>query len=240
MEIFAAVRSVNFTQDVYRNIVSLRESADLFDDLSGDPQDSLLAQRVELSIKPEIYATHAPLIGRPFEEALFRDVIDYPFDHLQPSRFSSGRLGVWYGALTLETTIHETAFHWYRFLWNSGFEKERVTVERRVHKVFCDSHLLDFRALVRQWPALVADDYGFCHQIGDEMQRKQLPGLLTQSARHPEGESLAAFVPGILSNPRDYCYLTYLLVGDIIRVERRPGRAYLKLSCSGWQTGQVP
>lgn len=232
MEIFNEVGSVNFAADVYRNIISLRRSQALFDDLSEDPAAQELAQRQEAASRPPQYRSASPLLSRPFEESHYRTVIGYPFMHHQTSRFSRGLHGVWYGALTLQTTVYETAWHWYQFLRNSGdHEHEGVISERRVHRVHCDSHLLDFRPLAQKWPALLANDYSFTHSIGDEMNRKKLPGLINGSARDAGGSVVAAFDPDILSKPRDVCYLSYTLSQQQIRVQRTPGRTLMKIRC---------
>ena len=40
--------------------------------------------------------------------------------HWQATRFSDGSLyGVWYGSLDIETTVYETAWHWYQFVLDS-------------------------------------------------------------------------------------------------------------------------
>ena len=41
-------------QDVTRNIVSPRQSQDIFDDLTDDPAEWLLAQKVEDEVKPPL------------------------------------------------------------------------------------------------------------------------------------------------------------------------------------------
>ena len=50
--LFAQLALADVNQDVARNIVSLRQSQDLFDDLTSNPAEWLLAQRVEDEIKP--------------------------------------------------------------------------------------------------------------------------------------------------------------------------------------------
>jgi hypothetical protein len=80
---------------VHRNIVSLRESRNLFDDLSGDPAEQALAQQVEIAVKPLHYHSPTPVIHRPFEEAEWFNAIGWPFQHWQSSRYSDGSFGVW-------------------------------------------------------------------------------------------------------------------------------------------------
>jgi hypothetical protein len=53
--LFAHLALADIHQDVARNIVSLVQSQDLFDDLTDDPAEWLLAQKVEDEIKPPPY-----------------------------------------------------------------------------------------------------------------------------------------------------------------------------------------
>lgn len=225
--IFEQARTVNFSSDVYRNIVSLRRSRSLFDDLSSDPRDQQAATRCELRSKPVEYRSERRIIDRPWEEALHRQTIDYPFEHAQPSRFSNGEFGVWYGARSIETTVHETVYHWLRFLRDAALDQPGVIAHRRVHCVACDSHLLDLRPLAGRWPVLVSNDYTDTQRIGRTAYDKRLPGLLSQSARDRDGEVIAAFTPDILSHPRTSCHLTYRMAESNVRVERARNQRYM-------------
>ena len=126
-------------QDLFRNIISTRQSQDLFDDLSDDPDDWHTAIHLEMAFKPPHYESNQPIIDRPFEEAAYLEAIQFPFDHLGESRFSKGTFGVWYGSEQLETTIHETVYHWKEgCLKDAGCDSlDNVSVERRVHLVHC-------------------------------------------------------------------------------------------------------
>ena len=55
--LFASMRLIDVRQDVFRNIVSLRESQNLFDDLTDDPAQWALAQEVEDAVKPPPYVS---------------------------------------------------------------------------------------------------------------------------------------------------------------------------------------
>jgi RES domain len=233
--LFAQLRLADFHQDVMRNIVSLRQSQDLFDDLTDDPAEWLLAQRVEDAVKPPTYRSGTPVIDRPFEDAEWFNAITWPFKHWQTSRFSDGSYGVWYGSESVETTVHESAHHWYRgLIADAGFEREAVVAERKVYSVACNAALLDFRKVAHEHPALLhPSDYGFCQSVGARIQREGHPGLLTRSVRRPAGENVAIFNPGVLSHPRHNCQLTYRLEGEKIVVEKQPGAAWITLDVAG-------
>ncbi len=212
----------DFDGDACRNIVSLRESKDLFSDLSdGDEQLSAIAAAAEMKVKSAI-----PLgvLQRGFH---YNTSITYPFEQ-EPylrTRYGNGSFGVWYGALALDTTIFETAFHMVKE--EAGIEGNIGPVfrERAVYLVRCRALLIDLSRKGKAFPGLVADDYGFTQQIGERLHQEGHPGLLAPSARHAGGTNLVALTPAVLSNPRSFCYLTYTCdpVQRVVTVERQPG-----------------
>jgi len=229
--LFAGLALVDVHADVARNIVSLRDSQDLFDDLSDDSSDWRLAQQVEEEAKPPLYRSPTPIVDRPFEDAAWFNAIAWPFRHWQVSRFSDGTYGVWYGSDTVETTVHESAWHWvHGLLTDAGFEHESVVAERKVYLVACDAVLLDFRRSTASFPHLLHPvDYAFPQTVGARIHREGHPGLVIQSVRRPGGENAVVFNSRMLSNPRLDCQLTYRLEGDRITVEKRPGVAWIRL-----------
>lgn len=224
-------------QDLVRNIVSLRVSQDLFDDLTDDPSEAALAQQVELQVKPPAYQSAVPVIDRPFEDAQWFNAIQWPFEsrNWKASRFSDGRYGVWYGADTVETSVHETVYHWFHgLLSDAGFEHEAVVAERRVHAVACEAMLLDLRRAIRQAPSVVhPTDYASAQAVGARLQREGHPGLLAPSVRHAAGLNYAVFNPAVLSNPRVHGHLTYRLQRGQVVVEQKPGRRWLTIDLAG-------
>lgn len=233
--LFDRIQLADIHQDVARNIVSLRETQDLFDDLTADPVEWLLAQKVEDEVKPPPYASRKPIIDRPFEDARWFNAIEWPFKNWQNSRFSDGSFGVWYGSESVETTVYESAHHWYGgLLGDAGFEQMAVVAERQVYWVACHAALLDLRPLVAEEPDLLhPSDHTFCQTVGSRIHREGHPGLLTQSVRRLAGENLAIFNPSVLSSPRHNCQLTYRLQGGQIAVEKQLGETWIKLNTAG-------
>jgi hypothetical protein len=230
--LFSTLRLADVHQDVARNIVSLRASQDLFDDLTEDPAEWLLAQKVEAEVKPPPYRSRTPLIDRPFEDAEWFNAIPWPFKHWQASRFSDGTYGVWYGSDSVETTVHESVYHWYKsLLCDAGFDRQVVIAERKVYRVACAAALLDFRVASNDYPGLLhPSDYAFCQSVGARIHREGHPGLLTASVRRSAGENVVIFNPDVLSNPRFNCQLTYRLEDDQIVVEKQPGVVWITLA----------
>ena len=234
--LFAQLTLADVHQDVARNFVSLREPQNLFDDLTEDPAEWLLAQRVEDAVKPPPYRSRTPLIDRPFEGAEWFNAIAWPFKNWQASRFSDGTFGVWYGSESVETTVYESAYYWYKgLLSDAGYERQVVMAERKVYLVACGAALLDLRKASHKHADLLHPlDYAFCQSVGARIHREGHPGLLTPSVRRPAGENAVIFNPNVLSNPRLNCQLTYRLDGDQITVEKQPGVAWLTLTVAGF------
>jgi hypothetical protein len=225
-------------RDWHRNIVSLRQSIDVFSDLVDDPRDVDVLVRHEMATKP--VGRQPAIITRPFEEADIYDpiasAIEWPFEHPCRTRFSSGAFGVWYGASSLETSVRETVHHFRSGTLASSIalrSNRPIIQERRVHLVRCNALLVDLRALTRQEPRLLhPDDYSACQLLGAELRNAGMPGVLTFSVRHPKAEIVAVFVPTVLADPRLVCYLTYTLFPETgrVTVERTPGQIEFDLT----------
>ncbi len=219
--------NVDWHDDLVRNIPSIAISQHLFDDLSPDPRDWAIAIAAE---GEQRIATDAALITRPFD---YGTVISYSFDssHWQATRFSNAfDYGVWYGSPELETTVYETAWHWYRFVRDSYPAEDRmITTDRRVFNVRCDALLLDLRGKEATYPDLVnRTSYAFTHQVGRYVHEQGLNGLLVRSARCT-GTDAAIFKPQRLSNVRHQLFLTYHLnvAQDTFAAQRAPGTNWL-------------
>lgn len=227
-------------RDWLRNIISLRVSESLFDDLSDDASAQSHLAQVELDQKPGEYAGQA-IVERPFEESRYLkrlyEAVAFPFDNAAQSRFSDGRFGVWYGANTLLTGVHETVYHWHYHLIEGVRQKPAVVHygERKVFKVRCRAALLDLRPQVNVYPKLLdKDDYRFCQRLGAALFKDGYPGLINRSARtpYPSGVIAAIFNPKVLENVRDLCYLSYVFHPGAhrVQVERKPGELWREIT----------
>jgi len=220
---------VDFHGDLVRNIKGIRQSQNLFDDLSADPADQAAAIAAEGATR---LPTAAPMITRPFD---YGTVITYPFlpQNWQATRFSDGlAYGVWYGSLELETTVYESAYHWHRFVMDSFAKEDRDIVgERRVLDVRCDAILLDLRGKEKRAPRLLdRRDYGYAQGLGRYLKAQSQNGALVRSAR-AAGDNAALLRPEVLSKVREKCFLTYRMNprADEITVERTAGRTWFKV-----------
>jgi hypothetical protein len=218
--------NADFHDDLVRNIKTIRESQNLFDDLSGDPRDWAVA------IAAEAGECTAAVIPQSFD---YGTVISYSFDPStwHATRFSDARrFGVWYGALEAETTIYETVFHWHRFLIDSYAKEDRViTGERRLFDVRCDALLVDLRGKEAAFPDLVnRASYAFTQSLGNFLADQSANGLLVRSARC-DGINGAILQRERLSNVREKMLLVYRCnpVRDLCDIERAPGEVWLQI-----------
>jgi hypothetical protein len=224
--------NIDFHDDLVRNIKTIRESQDLFDDLSGDPRDWVVAIAAEAE---ERMPTPAAVITRPFD---YGTVISYAFDPStwQATRFSDARrYGVWYGSCEVETTVYETVFRWHRFLVDSYAMEDRViTGERRLFDVRCDALLIDLRGREADFPDLVSrTSYAFTQSLGNFLVEQGANGILVQAARY-DGINGAIFQQERLSNVREKMLLTYRCnpVQDFCNVERAASQVWLQIKPS--------
>lgn len=231
-QLFSHLTLADVHCNVIRNIVSIRSSQDLFDDLTHSPEEWTLAQQVEDEVKPPPYQSRTPIIHRPFEDAEWFNAIGWPFKHWRASRFSDGSFGVWYGSDSAETSVYETAYHWFSgFLTDAGFEKEKVIGERTLYEVACDAALVDLRPLTAKQSGLIhKTNYSYTHSVGARLHREGHPGLVTASVRHAAGQNFVILNPDVLSNPRHHCQLTYRLEGHRIVIEKQPGVAWMEIA----------
>lgn len=229
-------KSADYTGQPYRNITTLRESEDLFDDLTdGDENASAIAAEAEMRVKDRSVLRDPKIIHRGFDYT--RSIIEYPFKN-EPylfTRFGDGTYGVWYGSLEMKTTVFETGFHMLKAERAVEGLDEVVVRERAVYRVKCRAILIDLRDKQKSFPELVADNYGFTRQIGQRMNREGHPGLLAPSSRY-NGTNIVIFNPEVLSDPRLHCYLTYFFdpLTLNVRVERTVGRTWLRVDGRKW------
>lgn len=231
--VFDGLTITDFHGDMHRNIVSLRESQDLYDDLSSHPESWKAAIDLELTTKPHTYQSKQTIVDRPFEEAAMNEAIHYPFKNWMISRYSDGSFGVWYGADTLSTSVYETVYHWVTGLLRDAYWEaiNGICIERKVYLVRGDAGLLNFIPKLDLFPALIdpaPKGNDLTHQVGARIHHDGHPGLISRSARST-GDVYAIFNSKVLSNPRQICFLTYRTEDGSVFVERQPRQLLLKI-----------
>ncbi len=162
-------------------------------------------------------------------------MIAYTFDaaHWQATRFSDGtRYGVWYGSLDVETTVYETAWHWYRFVRDSFAGEARAIVQRaaRLRRALRRGAARPARPRGEPSGARQPHELRVHATLGRYVHEQGQNGLLVRSARC-DGVNAAVFRAERLRNARDKLFLTYRYnpARDQLVVERAQGRAWLRL-----------
>ncbi|MFW6050687.1 MAG: RES family NAD+ phosphorylase [Myxococcota bacterium] len=186
----------------------------------ADPADWDALYAVEALTNPRVREAWGEIALVPVSERVSGPGAGFlmaAFTHVgRPSRFSDGSYGVYYAARALETAIHETAFHFGRFLAATdepmGTELElRVLVSTGVDRSFHD--------LRGGFPELHdPDDYGPPQRVGRELRDRGSHGLVYDSVRHRGGHCLAVFRPKAIPPPVQGPHLRYHFDGQ--RIDR--------------------
>lgn len=136
------------------------------------------------------------------------------FTHLNPegSRFSDGSWGVFYAAHSVATAIEETVYHRERFLALTA--EPPCEIQMRCYRTSLDSKLHDLRG---GWPAEQAPDSYLASVLLARVLREQgSNGIVFDSARHAEGECIAAFFPDVVAPCVQAKHLVYRWDGQHI------------------------
>ena len=220
--------NADFDSEFFRNIVSRRVSEDLFDDISGgDETLNTLAIQSEMRVKQHL-STDKISRGLHYSTA-----VDHVFDAetYMSSRYGDGMFPVLYGSLELDTTVHETVYHFARFVLDSEGVDEIVRRDQAVYAIHCRALLVDLRGKRETHPQLVGDDYKFTQEVGRRVSSEGLAGLLAPSAR-VDGTNVVVFKRDVLSEVGLHCYFTYTLDPSkmTVAVERQPDKLYMTVN----------
>ena len=224
--------NIDFDADFYRNIVSLRESEHLFDDLTGEDADlHAVAVQAEMRVKRDI---PRGIIGRGFH---YSTAIEYPFitEPYVESRYGDGSFPVLYGSMDLETTIHETCYHMAKFESHSEGIDEVIVRDRAIYLIHGRAVLVDLTNKRSAFPQLLSNEYSFTQQIGKRLSKEGHPGIMAPSAQC-DGTNIVFLNIEVLSDPRIHCYLTYRLDPATwkITVEKRSGEVIEVIEAGRW------
>ena len=173
---------------LFRNIVGLRLSENLFDDLVDDPAGQNAAMAADMRVRD--YPPGIIERGLAYSQA-----IDYPFssDKTVSSRYGDGTVRVWYGAFDHDTAMAESCWHALRNEMALIGVREVVIRHRAVYQVRAQGLFVDLRAKLADHPELIGEDYAPTQAIGKTVSGQGLPGLAYPSARWTHGECVAAF-----------------------------------------------
>lgn len=142
------------------------------------------------------------------------------FTHLNPagSRFSDGRLGVFYASKEKETAIAETRFHSENFL--KATNTPPIYLQMRLYQMHILGSVTDLVRYSEDNPEILSKtSYGASQSLAKSLRENGSNGLLYPSVRNESGLCVAAFKPKILSNCFHAAYLEYHWNGFSINYE---------------------
>lgn len=217
--LFDAITKVkHLKQSLYRNIVSLRVSENLFDDLLDD-DDDMAAHDVLVKAEMDCKTEDCPsgINQRAFH---YSASVEYPFDtdHFMESRYSDGSFPAWYGSYQLETTLYETLYWMIKsgqaiaqdWVTNDGI----MVRERAVYLCSIDCMAFDLMGMQNQFPELLnKHDYSITQMVGKYLFNQKARAIIYPSARQPDNsENVVAFdIQCLDEKPKLSLYLTYVM-----------------------------
>jgi hypothetical protein len=194
----------------HRMIASRFPTVGVFDDLTADPEDLVVAFLLEsatndrlailsrrLPLLPESEIAHGP--GATMLMAAFLHADE------AGGRFTDGRLGAWYAALDVETAITETLYHSTRRLrLSDGAFPSSIQMRQLIASIDCT--LVDLRGLQTQRPELYdPDDYTASRRFGIGLRWPRTGagenGIVYESVRRARGTNVCVYRPSLVQLP---------------------------------------
>ncbi|MGI8744711.1 MAG: RES family NAD+ phosphorylase [Bryobacteraceae bacterium] len=151
-------------------------------------------------IPPEEWVVNRPMAS----------VIMAAFCHPRPDggRFNGPGRGAWYAGMSLDTVHAEVICHRTAELAEVGVFETRV--QERLYLANFDTSFHDVRAdLPGNAPYHSPTSYAASQALGQKLLAAGSNGLLYRSARHPGGECVACFRPGLISDVRPDSHFEY-------------------------------
>ena len=187
---------------------------DLFERLDLDADDLRALYALQARTNPRLRQAVGDLSLVRSEDIVTgpgASVVMAAFTHIGfASRYSDGTYGVYYAARTLETAIRETVFH--RELDALDARLEPESLDMRVYKGTVRKPMYDVRdASYTQLRQPELSSYSQTQAFAGRLRQAEPDawGLVYPSARHAEGDCLAAFRPPAVSIPKQCQHLSY-------------------------------
>lgn len=212
----------------YRLIRSIYPPINLFEDIA-DPRDWDLIVAAEAKTNPrvrdELGSIHLVPVHRRVSGAGASWVMA-PFCHIstaRPSRFSDGSYGVYYAGNSFEVALHETIYHFEKFMRATNEAATNADYRELIGSVDTDLH--DLRGDPSFNTVLDPADYGPSQLLARRLRdAENSNGIVYPSVRNPHGEAIAVFWPDSVTIPiqgRHICYawdgrhvLSYIVYGE--------------------------
>ncbi|MBC2886382.1 RES family NAD+ phosphorylase [Ochrobactrum sp. CM-21-5] len=154
-------------------------------ELAGWTNDRLLAERLQRLPEEEW------VFGRPNSS-----IVMATFLHVAPGgmRFNGAKLGAWYAAARLTTSVMEVAHHMRRE--TVATQQDSLSRIFRVYTAKLDGEFINIRGEQTSMKAVYDPaNYGTSQKFGEDMRGAGEAGILFDSLRHEGGINAVAFRP---------------------------------------------
>lgn len=222
---------------VHRLIASRFPTVDVFETIT-EAEDLEAMVLLEGWTNDRISRSLGKLFSMPREDWVVGQgnstIIMAPFCHTLKGggRFHSEDIGAWYASLSIETAIHETAYHSSKKLEDAGcLYKARIQMRELITFPHCD--FIDLRDKIEEHPDLYDESsYTESQKFATNLRGKGENGILFDSVRHKGGANVVVFKPKLLPPVTQGQHFEYRWHGsqepDIICLSNQP-----KLACVG-------
>jgi RES domain-containing protein len=196
----------------HRLILSQYPPVSLFEDIA-DPADWDLLAQAEMVTNPRIYEEIGNIALVPAGRRVGGPGASYvmaPFTQVSPdraSRFADGSFGAYYAANSIETAIHEHAFHMARHFARTAEPDGWISQVRELVGAI-DCQLIDIRAGDNA-ALLDPDSYAASQAFAQQHRGAGEDGIAYPSVRNPGGECFAAFWPDVMTVPVQADHFAY-------------------------------
>ena len=208
----------------HRLILSQYPPVSLFEDIA-DPADWDMLAEAEMVTNPRTYEEIGNIALVPVERRVGGHGASYvmaPFTHVTPdraSRFADGSFGAYYAANSIETAIHEHAFHMARHFARTAEPDGWISQVRELVGAI-DRQLIDIRAGDNA-ALLVPDSYVASQAFARQHREAGADGIAYPSVRYGGGECFAAFWPDVITIPLQADHYAYHWNGVTIDYVKR-------------------
>lgn len=198
------LKTARVTEKTHRLIASRHPTIGVFDDIAANAEDLRAAFILESLTNDRLAAAAGRIVALPPNEIITgagATLVMAAFLHAdeQGGRFTDARLGAWYAALSIETSIRETLYHNTRRLSRSaGGFPNRIQMRELIANV--DTDLIDIRGQQATRADLYdADDYARSQVFAAGLRWPKTPpaanGIVFSSVRHVGGTNVCIFWP---------------------------------------------
>jgi hypothetical protein len=203
----------------HRLILSHFPPISLFDDIA-DPADWELLAEAESRTNPRIFEEVGNLALIPPDRRIFGPGASWvmaSFTHVTPdrtSRFADGTFGAYYAGDTVETAVHEHAFHMANHYRSTADAPGWISQVRELIGSI-DADLIDLRG--RGFEALLnPNSYAASQDFARNQRTAGANGIVYPSVRHRSGHCIAALWPDVVTPPMQGAHYSYHWNGDTI------------------------